>query len=198
MDIQEAKAQLAYVQAVVERATQFTLISPLSAWSVGLCGLAAGAYSAWQLRGSLAYADYIDSLTWVWIFCFVVSSVSAVFWTRLRARKEGIPLWNHAIRQGLRHFATLVAVGGILTLSLMSYRFYFLIPGVWMLCYGAGLIVSSMFSMKEFRLQGALFMFAGAAALWFPVLNHFLLMATFGIGHLILGTWIYFRYPASR
>lgn len=198
MDIQEAKAQLAYVQAVVERATQFTLISPLSAWSVGLCGLAAGGYSAWQLQGSLAYADYIEALTWVWISCFVVSISAAIFWTRVRARREGIALWNHAIRQGLRHFITLVAAGGILTVSMMAYRFYFLIPGVWMLCYGAGLIVSSMFSLKEFRFLGAIFMLAGGMALWNPVLNHFLLLTTFGIGHLALGTWIYFRYPASR
>jgi len=194
MDVQEAKAQLAYVKAVVERATQFTLISPLSAWSVGLCGLAAGGISHWWLRESLAYAEYVDVMAYVWSTCFVLSIALAVFWTRVRAKQEGVPVWDHPVRQGLRHFLTLVALGGILTAGCARYHFYFLIPSVWMLCYGAGLIVSSMFSLKAFRPLGLCFLLAGSLALFWPILNQILLTLTFGVGHLVLGTWIAIRF----
>lgn len=198
MNLEEAREQLEYVKGVLERSTQFTLISPWSAWSVGLCGLAAGGYSHLRLRTSLAYGDAIDTLFWVWLTCFVLSVALAIAWTRQRAGREGVSLWNHPVRQGFRHFVTLTAVGGILTAGCLTYRLYFLIPAVWMLCYGAGLIVSSMFSLRELRTLGLFFLLCGTVALFWPVYNPILLMVTFGAGHLVLGTIIHLRYGCRR
>ncbi len=197
MDIQEAKAQLAYVKAVVERSTQFTLISPYSAWSVGLCGLTAGLVSNFWLRGTLAYDTYLAALVWTWSACFILSVGSAVIWTTARARQAGVPIWAHPVKQGLRHFLTLVVVGGTLTAGFARYELYFLIPSAWMLCYGAGLIVSSMFSLKSLRPLGVYFMACGGVAMFWPVANQILLTLSFGIGHLALGAWIHYRFSKT-
>ena len=194
MDKREAQEQLDYVTRILERSTQYTNISAWSAISVGIIGTAAGAYSEWILKGSMAYVEYVQALFYCWSASFAVSIAAAIFFSARRARRMKERLWVTPIKHAVRHFAVFIFIGGILTLALSSLNFFFLIPSVWMLCYGGGIFIGSSYSLKEVRWLGTFFLAAGSLTVFDPRLNQILLMSTFGLGHLVLGGIVYFKY----
>jgi hypothetical protein len=70
-----------------------------------------------------------------------------------------------------------------------------LLPGTWMLLYGAGVVSGGGASVRVVPLMGACFMAAGAAALLWPGLSgDTLLAAGFGGLHIVFGTVIAVKY----
>jgi len=63
-----------------------------------------------------------------------------------------------------------------------------------MLCYGGGVYVGSLYSLKEIRLLGIFFLICGSVTLFIPLLNQLVLMVSFGLGHLILGGILFVKY----
>ncbi|HMV27436.1 MAG TPA: hypothetical protein PKA26_11195 [bacterium] len=194
MNKSNAKEQLDYIQTVLDRATIYTNISGWSAISVGLLGTIAGFYSEWALKGSLDYQTYIASLVGCWSFCFIASIALAVFFSARRAKRMNEKIWGEPIKQAVRHFSVFVFIGGVQTAACTFYHAYYLIPSVWMLCYGGGIIVGGLYSVKEIRILGLFFLAAGSIALFSPVWNQIALMSTFGFGHIILGLIILKKY----
>jgi len=194
MDKEQAQEQLTYIQNILERSTQYTNLSPWSAISVGIAGLAAGAYSQWVLKGSLSYQEYIQGLAFCWSACFVVSIAVAVYFSHRRATRMSESLWVAPIKQAVEHFLVFIFIGGILTLAFSIYLLFWLIPSIWMLCYGGGIYIGSLYSLREVRFLGVFFLLCGTVALFFPVLNQLALMASFGAGHIVLGGIIFVKY----
>ena len=70
-----------------------------------------------------------------------------------------------------------------------------MLPGVWLLLYGAAVIAGGAASVKVVPLMGACFMLAGSAALFVRgVPPDVLLAAGFGGVHIIFGTIITVKY----
>lgn len=194
MNPQDARAQLAYIQQLLERSTQYTNISPWSAIGPGICGTTAAAYSQWILDNSMAYQHYISELTIIWSLSFVASIVLAVGFAMRRARVFNEKLWSTPVKHGLKNFMILFFLGAVWTLACVQYSFFFFIPSGWMLCYGAGLYVGSLYSLNELKYLAMVFLLTGTIAAFNPFLNFLMLMISFGLGHLLFGFIVYFRY----
>jgi len=70
-----------------------------------------------------------------------------------------------------------------------------LLPGVWLLLYGGGLVSGGMFSLRVVPVVGAGFMVIGAVALFAPVESgNLLLAAGFGALHVVLGVVVARKY----
>lgn len=198
MSPQDARAQLAYIQKLLERSTQYTNISPWSAIGPGICGTAAAVYSQWILDNSMAYLHYIDELTVIWSVSFVASIVLAVGFAMRRARVFKEKLWSTPVKHGLKNFMILFSLGAVWTLACVHNSFYFFIPAGWMLCYGAGIYVGSLYSLPELKYLSWLFLVTGTIAAFNPFVNFLMLLISFGLGHLLFGLLVYFRYTRSQ
>jgi hypothetical protein len=106
-----------------------------------------------------------------------------------------IPLLSGPGRKFVAGFAPAMAAGIVLTPVLYRQGEAGLLPGVWLLLYGAAVVSGGGASVRVVPAMGALFMLAGALALFLPATSGDLLLAAgFGGLHIIFGTIIAVKY----
>jgi predicted phage tail protein len=85
--------------------------------------------------------------------------------------------------------------GAILTAVLYRDGLAALLPGIWLLLYGAGVVSAGTFSVRIVPVMGLSFLLAGAAALLAPpALGNVFMAAGFGGLHVIFGLLIARRH----
>ena len=105
-----------------------------------------------------------------------------------KARRSGGSLWSLPARRFALSLAPPLAAGAALTPLLYRAGLLDVLPGAWLLLYGAGVVTGGAFSVRIVPLTGVAFMLAGAAALLLPDLGRDAWMALgFGGIHLVFG-----------
>ena len=182
-----AMDNLRFIRETMEAAATFTAVSGWGTVIIGFTALVAAMIAA-----------ATDSMTrWVFIWtCEAVLSVCISFYTMtLKARSVGLPLWSEPARKILFSFAPPLAVGALLTLVCYEHQLIGLLPGVWMLLYGVGVVAAGTFSVRIVPVMGIAFMAVGTVALFAPPTWTTACMAAgFGGLHLFFGILIARRH----
>ena len=182
-----AMDNLRFIRETMEAAATFTAVSGWGTVIIGLTALVAAALAA--ATPSMA--------RWVFIWmCEAVLSVGISMYTMsLKARSNGLPLWSEPARKILFSFAPPMVVGALLTLVCFEHALLALLPGIWMLLYGVGVVAAGTFSVRIVPVMGLAFMVVGTVALFAPPSWTTACMAAgFGGLHLFFGTLIARRH----
>ena len=182
-----AMDNLKFIRDTMAAAATFTAVS---GWGTMLIGVTA------------LVATFIAALTssttrWVFIWmCEAVLSVGiSVYTMTLKARANGLPLWSEPARKIVFSFAPPLAVGALLTLVCFEHDLPRLLPGIWMLLYGVGVVAAGTFSVRIVPVMGVAFMAVGTVALFAPPSWTTVCMAAgFGGLHLFFGALIARRH----
>ena len=78
----------------------------------------------------------------------------------------------------------------ILTAAFYRLGLTRLLPGVWALYSGAGILSGGAFSIPLLPALGLCFLTSGAVALFVPALGNLVMAVSFGGFHLLFGLWI--------
>lgn len=182
-----AMEDLRFIRETMENATSFTAISGWGQAAVGVTAVAAG----WlAMRQS-------DATLWleIWLLEALVSVALGVLTTGWKARAAKLPLVSGPVRKFTLSFAPPIVVGAVLTLVLFRGGLVSLLPGVWLMLYGTGIVTGGAFSVRIVPVMGVSFMIMGALALLGPrELGNTLLIAGFGGLHIAFGTLIARRH----
>jgi hypothetical protein len=182
-----AMDNLQYIRETIERAGSFTAVPGLGGMLMGSTALAAAWLASRQGHGFRWLA--------VWIGEAFVALLIGIVGAQLKSRRAKLPLLSGPGRKFVAGFAPAMLAGGLLTGVLFRAGSIGLLPGTWMLLYGAGVVSGGGASVPVVPLMGACFMAAGAAALVWPgVSGDALLAAAFGGLHIIFGTVIAVKY----
>lgn len=176
-----------FIREAMERASAFTAVPGWGQVAIGVTAFAA-AYLAAQETASRR-----------WLFTWLAEAIIAVLiagWTMDRkARATATPLLSGPARKVAFSLSPPLIVGALLTVVLFRMRVTSLIPGVWLLLYGTGVVTGGMFSVRVVPLMGICFMALGAIALFVsPGWANWLLGAGFGGVHIIFGIIIARKY----
>ena len=131
----------------------------------------------------------------VWLVEAGLAIVIGALAIRLKAQRAGLPVFSGVGRKFLLSFLPASVAGVVLTAALWARGSVGLLPGIWMLLYGASVVSSGTYSVSAVPLTGACFMLFGAAALLSPAGLEDVWMATgFGGLHILFGTVVARRH----
>ncbi|HUH13853.1 MAG TPA: hypothetical protein VMK65_12125 [Longimicrobiales bacterium] len=182
-----AMDNLRYIRETMERAGSFTALSGGGFVAVGAVALLTAALAPLPGREDL----------WVgmWLAAALLSAAVAFGTTYRKARRVGIPMLHGPGRRLALGFAPPMAAGALLTLVLWNGGLVGLLPGMWLLLYGAGVMTGGVFSVRIVPVMGACFMVLGGAALLAPpAWGNAVMAAGFGGVHLVFGVLIARRH----
>ena len=131
----------------------------------------------------------------VWLVEAVVALLIGIAAAAVKARRVKLPLLSGPGRKFVAGFTPAMLAGAVLTAVMFSGGSNGLLPGLWLLLYGAAVVSAGGASVKIVPLMGACFMAMGTAALVAPAAAaDGLLAAGFGGLHIIFGTVIAVKY----
>jgi hypothetical protein len=184
---QHAMDNLRYIRRTLERAGEFTAVPGIGGMLMGSTALVA----AW-IAGPRT-----DAPRWlvVWLVEAVVALLIGIAAAAHKSKRVRIPLLSGPARKFVAGLAPAMVTGAVLTLVLFRQGVPAVLPGVWLLLYGTGVVSGGASSVRVVPAMGALFMLAGAAALFLPAVAGDLLLAVgFGGLHIVFGTVIAVKY----
>ena len=178
---------LQFIRETMERAAHFTAVPGWGGVWMGVTALIAAGAATRQttLRGWLT-AWFLEAVVAILIGCWAVDR---------KARQCATPVWSVATRKFAFSFTPPLLAGVVLTAFVLRAGAGQLLPGIWLMLYGTGVMTGGTFSVPIVRVMGALFMALGAVALCFaPLWDNVFLALGFGLLHIIFGFIIARRY----
>lgn len=182
-----AMDNLRYIRETMERSASFTHVSGIGGVAMGVVALvAAGAARTIPTEtGWLA----------VWLAAAAVSLGVAVASMARKSRAEGVSLLTGPGRKFAWSVIPSLAAGGVLTIVLAQAGTVELLPGIWLLLYGSGVVTGGSHSVRPVPVMGAAFMVLGTLALLSPATwGDAYMAAGFGGLHILFGIVIWRRH----
>jgi len=132
-------------------------------------------------------------ITWLGaaLGAFALGALS-IYW---KARRVGTPVLTRPGRKFVLSLFPPLLAGAIISGAIYAAGQVHLLPGIWLLLYGVGVISAGTFSVRVVPAMGLCFMLAGVVAMFCPSTWANAVMAVgFGAPHILFGTIIARRY----
>lgn len=178
---------LRFIRETMENAASFTAVPGWGGVAMGVTALATACVAPQATSGS------------AWLITWSAAALAAfalgalgIFW---KARRAGTPVLTRPGRKAFLNLFPPLAAGAVISLALYATGSSRLLPGVWLLLYGVGVMSAGTFSVRIVPAMGLCFMLAGLAALFCPLAwANAVMAATFGGLHILFGAIVARRY----
>ena len=155
-----AMDNLRYIRETMEGASAFTGVPGWGGVAMGLTALCTALLASRQPNGRLWLATWIGE---------AIISISIAAWAvNRKVKRAAIPLFSKSGRKFALSFSPPMVAGLLLTIALYRTGLVWMLPGAWLLLYGAAVANAGAFSVKTVPTMGLCFMLCGAAALFSP------------------------------
>ncbi|HEX4561743.1 MAG TPA: hypothetical protein VH113_07930 [Gemmatimonadales bacterium] len=178
---------LRYIRDTMTRSSSFTAVPGLGQAIIGVTALGA----AWLAHRQPTTLSWLS----VWLVEAVLAlAIGGVTMVR-KARAVKDPMMTGPGRRVLLGFLPAFGSAAVLTAPLVLAGVSGVLPGVWLLLYGTGVVAGGAFSVRPVPLMGISFLVVGTVALFTPLAWGDAWMATgFGGLHILFGSIIARRY----
>jgi hypothetical protein len=208
---QQSLEDLQHIKKMMERSSRFISLSGLSGISAGICALV-GAWVAhpyvfgqkdFIINDAVAMVQAIGNdysiilntyLFWIAAVTFMAAFVSAFFFTWVKSKKEGIPMWGSTSKRLIINVSIPVMVGGLFLFRMLHYGTFGLVAPGCLIFYGLGLINASKYTLDEIRYLGYVQIVLGIINLWFVGYGLYFWAMGFGVMHIVYGTYMWMKY----
>ncbi|MEK6253661.1 MAG: hypothetical protein N2B05_03090, partial [Gemmatimonadales bacterium] len=177
---------LSFIRRTMEASGTFTAVSGLGTMAMGALAVGAGV-----LASRVPFAE--EGLR-IWAGTAVLSSVVGGYALVRKARRRQESTLSGPGRKFLLNFMPAVIAGAALTGALAGAGLMALLPGMWLLLYGTGVVTGGAFSVRVVPAMGLAFMAMGILGLAIPTWGQTLMVVGFGGLHLAFGAIIAWRY----
>ncbi len=215
--------QLKEIRSLMERSTRFMSLSGwigIMAGIYSLLGAAAAYYVIFKMNfnpefipsdvntygsGRAVHYNYSNGLNelfstqnlYLFGIAFLVilfSAGTAFFQSSLKAKKQGVKLWNSTTKRLFVQVAIPLVAGGLFCIALLYYGNSGLIAPVMLIFYGMALLNGSKYTLKEFHSLALCEIALGLISLFFIGYGLYFWAIGFGVLHIIYGFLMQKRY----
>jgi hypothetical protein len=155
-----ADEHLSVIRSVMERAGAFTAVPGWGGALMGCVALAAAMVAHRAPRDGRWVSIWVGAAA----LAFAIGVAAIV----RKSRRSGMPLFGGVSRRFYLGLGAPLAVGVLLTGALTARGAVDLLPGVWLLLYGAAILSAGVASVPLVPTLGYCFMAVGACALFLP------------------------------
>jgi hypothetical protein len=175
-----AADNLRFIRDTMERAASFTAVPGCGGVVVGLTAL---------LAGIVSFGHSPPQQFSIWVSEAFLALAIASFAVRLKSKRLSISLLqSRAARRALLSFMPPLLAGAVLSAVLYRLDAFSVMPGMWLLLYGAAVVTGGAFSVRIVPVMGLCFMVVGAASMLAPpAWGNGFLMFGFGALHVAFG-----------
>jgi hypothetical protein len=185
-----AAENLRFIRDTMAHAGAFTSVSGAGTIGAGVVGLAAS-----LVASPVTIAADPRRFLMVWIAAAVVAGAMSGIAIRRKARRVGQSLVDGPARRFTLAFVPALAAGAVLTVALAVAGQTALLPGTWLVLYGAAIAAGGALSVRPVPIMGCAFIALGALCFALPAqLQQIVLAAGFGGLHLAFGYHITRHY----
>ena len=198
------------IKLLMHKSSRFIGLSGWSGIAAGICALAAAVFTGFKVEcwrqgncdfEQLAYAaspNLSATLIFIALVTFIIAFTLAFFFTFLRSRKTGTPIWGLTARKVMINLSVPMLVGGLMIWRLMEFGFYGLVAPACLLFYGLGLINAAKFTLPEIRYLGYFQLVLGIVNLWMIGYGLYFWAAGFGLLHIFYGIFMWHKYERDN
>lgn len=177
---------LRFIRDTMERSAVFTAVPGWGTVGAGVAALAAA--------GLASTRDARLEWLLIWVAAAAVA-VGLTLWQTTRKLQVAPSGSYRPFRNFALGLAPPLAAGAVITLVLWRAGLFQMVPGVWLLLYGAGIVCAGTFAVRVVPVMGLCFMALGAGTLLAPAAWHdAALAAGFGGLHILFGSIIARNY----
>ena len=174
-----AMEDLRFIRRTMERGPAFTAVPGWGGVGMGITALGAAALASSRTTA--------EAWLLVWVLeASLAVAIGAVAIHR-KARRADLPVLSGAGRKFLLSFLPPALAAVALTAALWHAGVDSLLPGAWLLLYGAAVVTAGTFSVKIIPVMGICFMALGMFALAMPAAGNLSMALGFGGLHIGFG-----------
>jgi hypothetical protein len=181
-----AADNLRFIRDTMERAASFTAVPGWGGVAIGVTAVLAGIVALRMASHQQFFA---------WLGEAVLALVIGCLAVRMKSKRLALSLSSRPAQRALLSFAPPLLAGAVLTIALYRAEMLSVLPGLWLLLYGAAVVTGGAFSVRIVPVMGLCFMLLGGIALLTPaVWDDVFLTLGFGVMHIVFGTLIARRH----
>ena len=182
-----AMDNLRFIRETMERASAFTAVPGYGLVIVGMLAMLAAQFTA-----SLMFQK---SWLLVWLGIALASLLISVLAMKRKAQAAESSLLSTPARKFWLSLSPPLFAGAVLTIIIWQVGRPNLLPGLWLLLYGTGVVTAGAFSVRVVPVMGLCFMLLGTVTLFFPLAwVNYMMALGFGGLHIIFGIIIARKY----
>ncbi len=215
--------QLKEIRSLMERSTRFMSLSGWTGIMAGIYSLI-GAIAAYYVIFKMEFTEKISDLSvetygtgravhynytnglselfseknillfLIAIAVILLSATTAFYQSSIKAKQQGVTLWNSTTRRLFVQVAIPLATGGIFCIALLYYGHAGLIAPAMLIFYGLALLNGSKYTLKEFHSLALCEIGLGLLSLLFIGWGLIFWSIGFGVLHIIYGILMQKRY----
>lgn len=175
-----AMDNLEFIRSTMEHSGAFTAVSGWAMVGIGLVAVLTAILASHQPTS--------DRWLFVWLIAGALSLVVQLWAILIKSRSSGVSFLSGTGRKFILAVSPTIFAGAVLTLVLYRSGAVEMIPGMWLLLYGASVTAGGSFSIEIVPMMGLCFLLAGTIALVTPFSwNDWILGVGFGGFHIAFG-----------
>jgi hypothetical protein len=190
------------IKKMMNKSSRFISLSGLSGILAGVYALIGGGYANFIVNQyfKIDYPNYVSAqklekqLIIIAISVILASLLTGIYLSMSKSRKLGEKLWDITSKRLLINFSIPLVTGGVLIIIFLQREYYDLIAPTTLLFYGMACINASKYTLGDVRYLGITITIFGLLAVYFYEYVLIFWMLGFGIGHILYGSLMYFKY----
>ena len=175
-----AEADLSYIREAMARAEGFSAVSGWGIVGMGIVALLTGALAS--------QATHITQQLIYWLFAAPMAATLGIAGSIWKSRQRGAQPLKDPAQRFLLCLLPPAGIAAVFTHTLWLLDLTDLLPSLWLMCYGCGVLAAGTYAARPVALMGGTFLACGLITMTLPVgwLNAVMTLS-FGMAHLVFG-----------